>query len=193
MLSKIFKLACAAWALAIILCLILYSPTEEVEEVQISQDPAPVIEEVSLSEEVIIEPTPIIQEEVPEFAEEVKIALAKTVWGEARDCSTTEQAAVIWCILNRVDSSDPCFPDDIISVITQQDQFHGYDPEHPVELEIYILVEDVLNRWATEDVGRVLPKEYLYFHGDGKVNWFRIEYKHTGDYWDWSLESPYLS
>ena len=31
--------------------------------------------------------------------------IAKTVWGEARGCSVTQQAAVAWCILNRVDSA----------------------------------------------------------------------------------------
>ena len=36
-----------------------------------------------------------------------KVALAKMVWGEARGCSTTEQAATIWCVLNRYDSGGP--------------------------------------------------------------------------------------
>lgn len=36
-------------------------------------------------------------------------ALARMVWGEARGCSTTEQAAVVWCVLNRFDSDDPYY------------------------------------------------------------------------------------
>ena len=51
--------------------------------------------------------------------------IAKAVYGEAGICCTTEQAAVVWCILNRVDSTDPYYPDDIIAVITQTGQFHG--------------------------------------------------------------------
>ena len=42
-----------------------------------------------------------------------KVALAKMVWGEARGCSTTEQAATIWCVLNRYDGGghhDPALP-----------------------------------------------------------------------------------
>ena len=52
-----------------------------------------------------------------------------------------------------------------------------------------------MTRWLIEDkcvgdVGRVLPKEYLFFGGDGKRNYFRTEYI-GGDIWDWSLDDPY--
>ena len=121
--------------------------------------------------------------------------LAKTVYGEARGCSTTEQAAVIWCVLNRVDDECAFWPDDIIGVATQPEQFHGYYAGHPVTQEHYELALDVIDRWQREkngeaDVGRVLPPEYLYFHGDGKHNHFRTEYT-GGQTWDWSLDSPY--
>ncbi len=123
-------------------------------------------------------------------------ALAQTVWGEARGCSTTEQAAVIWCILNRADSEDPNFPNDPLSVVQQAGQFDGYSPEHPVEPDLVALVEDVLGRWEMEktavgSVGRVLPADYLYFEGDGQHNHFRREYIGNGETWDWSLASPY--
>lgn len=121
------------------------------------------------------------------------LALARTVWGEARGCTTTEQAAVLWCVLNRVDSPD--FPDDPLEVVQQPSQFSGYDPEYPVWPEILALVEDVLDRWELEktavgDVGRVLPKEYVFFEGDNRHNYFRTEYR-GGTVWDWSLDSPY--
>ena len=121
--------------------------------------------------------------------------LAKTVYGEARGCSTTEQAAVIWCILNRVDDARDFWPDDIIGVAAQPEQFRGYDAGHPVTREHYELALDVIDRWQREkngeaDVGRVLPSEYLYFHGDGEHNHFRTAYA-GGQTWDWSLGSPY--
>lgn len=121
--------------------------------------------------------------------------IAKTMYGEAMVCSTTERAAVAWCILNRVDSTDPFYPDDIIGVVTQSRQFHGYDAEHPVMPELYDLALDVIERWVeektgAEDVGRVLPAEYLFFGGDGKHNHFRTEWD-GGTVWDWSLPSPY--
>lgn len=126
-----------------------------------------------------------------------KIALAKMVWGEARGCSTTEQAAVVWCVLNRFDSGDPYYAgcDTIREVVAQESQFSGYDPAHPVTADILALVEDVLTRWMAEkvcvgDVGRVLPAEYLFFTGDGRENTFTTEWR-GGQTWDWSLGSPY--
>lgn len=125
-----------------------------------------------------------------EDAEAVEI-LAKLVYGEAGICSTTEQAAVVWCVLNRVDAGGG----DIIAVATAPNQFYGYRPGNPVSADIEALVRDVLARWRAEDtcigsVGRVLPEGYLWFTGDGKHNWFRNAYQ-GGDVWDWSLPSPY--
>ncbi len=121
--------------------------------------------------------------------------IARTVWGEARGCSETEQAAVIWCILNRVDSSIRYMPDNIIDVVTQKHQFLGYVKTFPVTKKIKKLVIDVLTRWemekaGVENVGRVLPPEYMWFHGDGRHNHFRDAYR-GGNRWDWSLDSPY--
>ena len=121
--------------------------------------------------------------------------IARTVWGEARGCSKTEQAAVIWCILNRVDSSIRYMPDNIIDVVTQKHQFLGYVKTFPVTKKIRELVIDVLTRWemekaGVENVGRILPPEYMWFHGDGRHNHFRDSYR-GGNRWDWSLDSPY--
>ena len=69
--------------------------------------------------------------------------LAKTVYGEARGCSTIEQSAVIWCILNRVDAGDGTIED----VVTAPYQFTGYNKEHPIKDEFVALAEDVLARW----------------------------------------------
>ena len=147
---------------------------------------------------------PIIKKEqeseidIPNIEEKYKDEIpyiARTVWGEARGCSETEQAAVIWCILNRVDSSIRYMPDNIIDVVTQKYQFLGYVETFPVTEEIRELVIDVLTRWeiekaGVENVGRVLPPEYMWFHGDGRHNHFRDAYR-GGNRWDWSLDSPY--
>ena len=119
--------------------------------------------------------------------------IAKTVWGEARGLSKTQQAGVIWTILNRFD--DGRFGKEIIRVITAPSQFAGYKSSHPVDPEIRNLVIDVLDRYAQEkagieNVGRVLPKDYLYFRGNGKTNLFS-EKLNSNNTWDWSLESPY--
>lgn len=109
--------------------------------------------------------------------------------GVSGDC---HRAAVIWCILNRVDAGYGDFEE----VATAPNQFAYYQNTRIVK-EFYELAEDVLDRWSQEkagikDVGRVLPQDYLWFRGNGKVNIFRNKYK--GDYkiWDWSLPDPYV-
>lgn len=129
--------------------------------------------------------------------ERAVVYIAKALYGECRGCTKTEQAAVVWCILNRVDSELPYMPDDIVSVVTQPKQFAGYADDKPVLEGLVEIAEDVMMRWKREkngetDVGRVLPKEYLYFWGDKKHNYFRMELE-SFEYWDWSLESPYES
>lgn len=133
-----------------------------------------------------------VAEYVPNAAEVE--ALAKLIYGVAGIVpSTTEQAAVVWCVLNRVD--DPRFPDTVLEVIEAPYQFSGYDPEYPVKEEFAILAADVLTRYRAEldgeeNVGRVLPAEYCFFTGDGRRNHFTTEWKST-DCFGWTLESPY--
>lgn len=128
----------------------------------------------------------------PPTEEELTI-LAKIVYREARGIrDKAHQAAVIWCILNRVDAG--LGGDTITEVATYPNAF-AWVPDTPVEQEFLMLAADVCERWNLEkagqdDVGRVLPKEYLYFTGDGEFNHFTIEWKGT-ETWDWSLESPY--
>lgn len=119
--------------------------------------------------------------------------IAKTVWGEARGLSKTHQAGVVWTILNRFD--DGRFGKGIIGVVTAPSQFAGYRSGNPVDQEIRDLVVDVLDRYSqekagVENVGRVLPKGYLYLRGNGKVNLFSKKWN-SNDVWNWSLESPY--
>lgn len=162
------------------------------ERLSIQEEPTP--PNITLAPEPLVVIRYATEEEQAERDRQMVEALAQTVWGEARGCSTTEKAAVVWCILNRVDS--PEFPNDPLSVVQQKGQFDGYDPDNPVESELVSLVEDVLSRWELEDtavgsVGRVLPKDYLFFEGDGTHNHFRQNYIKTGETWDWSLPSPY--
>lgn len=122
--------------------------------------------------------------------------IAKTLWGECRGVkSRAEQAAVVWCILNRVDSEFRYFPDTIEGVITKENQFTGYSPSHPVTESLADLARDVLTRWHREkagdtNVGRTLPKEYVYFVGDGTHNYFTVEWRGT-EYFEWTLPDPY--
>ena len=78
------------------------------------------------------------------YTHEDVIAMAKLLYGEARGVedlyiwdgrvisSEYQRACVIWSVLNRYDAG---WEDSIIDVIAAYKQFHGYDPEHPVEEE----------------------------------------------------------
>ena len=156
--------------------------------------PAPVAEAEPVETAVEPETIAAAETEMPYTVEDAE-ALAKAMWGEARGCGDTHMAAVGWCALNRVDS--PAWADDLLEVLSQPNQFCGYDPEYPVEPHILEIACDVLDRYYFEketgirNPGRVLPENYYYFTGDGYLNYFRTEYADTGVYWDWSLPSPY--
>ena len=145
------------------------------------------------------ETTPAVVEYEKIYTEADVIALAKMAWGEALVTkSDTEMAATMWCVLNRFDCDDPYYRNckTIEAIVKQSGAFAGYSSKNPENEHLIWLARDVLDRWNAEqhgetDVGRVLPADYLFFHGDGKHNHFRKDYKHDGHYWDWSLESPY--
>lgn len=158
----------------------------------------PAVDNLAYIGSIIFEEVPMWQDcNTPEYIPtqgEID-ALARFLYGEARNCSIEGQAAAVWCVLNRVDSDDPYFPDTIIDVVTQPNQFFGYNKHHPVIPELAGIAEDVLLRYSAErsgieDVGRVLPREYLYFSGDGYQNYFTVTYG-TTDVWDWSSYNPY--
>lgn len=125
--------------------------------------------------------------------------IAKIMYGEARGIkSKTEIACIGWCILNRVDAG---MGKNIQSVALAANQFyykagaptvsdHGYD--------LVALATDVLDRWSREkagqtNVGRVLPKNYMWYAGDGSHNWFYPSWPcKRAQRWNFkSVSSPY--
>jgi hypothetical protein len=130
--------------------------------------------------------------DIPSLASAYEIELiARTIWGEAGGIkNTAEQAAVAWCILNRVDRRGQS----IDAVVLEPNQFWCVTWEE-IPDSIYQLAQDVVFRWEREragyeNVGRTLPAEYEYFTGDGIKNYFTAEWQST-NYWDWSLPDPY--
>ena len=112
-----------------------------------------------------------------------------------RECggvpSKTEQACVAWCVLNRVDKYEMS----IYEVLRAPNQF-AFDESAEIRDDLFELAKDVLQRWNDEkngvtNSGRVLPKDYIYFHGDGVHNYFRNSFDGAYDIWDYSLDSPY--
>ena len=122
------------------------------------------------------------------------VDIAKVLYTECRSIpSTTEKACVAWTILNRADMQGIS----IYSVVRAPRQF-AFKEGTPVNDDLLTIAYDVLDRWNLEkngqtEVGRVLPKDYIYFNGDGKHNYFRNSYKKPYKVWDYSLPSPYES
>lgn len=195
-------------------------PEDVIDDPAQELDPEPNLEiPEDMLEEVIPEDTE--EEVIPEDVEEVEpedvetsmpevltpemdlsdaVMLAKLVYGESRGIySVTEQACVIWTVLNRVDATPGST---IYSIVTAPNQFH-YSSAFPTvddyRRDLVALAEDVLIRWYREkagetDVGRVLPPEYKWYGGDGVAhNYFRDAYQSPFNYWDYSLVSPYAN
>lgn len=108
------------------------------------------LEEVHQPTAVLLPSSGTVAEYVPNAAEVE--ALAKLIYGEAGIVpSTTEQAAVVWCVLNRVD--DPRFPDTVLEVIRIEFRAIGavtnpvllnVDTREFIKLNISLVAGDVL-------------------------------------------------
>lgn len=126
------------------------------------------------------------------YAKQDAIDIAKVLYNECRGVpSITEQACVAWTILNRVDNSNST----VYSVVRAPRQF-AFRENTPVWDNLLNLAYDVLDRWSREksgetNVGRVLPKKYMYFEGYNGHNYFRDKYSGSYNTWDYSLPSPY--
>lgn len=132
---------------------------------------------VLLAATTILHPVPSWQP----AAEDVE-AIARTLYGECRGAETeAEKEAVAWVILNRLDAG---YADTVLGVVSAPGQFAGYSPEHPLWPELVEVARRVLTlhhrEQRGESVARVLPREYLWFSGDGVQNYFRCEYKGAG-------------
>lgn len=190
----IFAIVCIA-LIVVMWRLICPDEAEAAEEKPLSEETTLHPQDfVPLAVTVILSPTPTAFR--ADFSDEEITAMAKTVWGEARGIeSRMEQAAVVWCVLNRCDK----YGTSLGETVTAPNQFHYGETFPTVDdygRDLTELVRDVISRWEREkngqtDVGRVLPSDYIYFGGDGQRNYFRNDFNFDGDIWDWSLPDPY--
>lgn len=114
------------------------------------------------------------------WTEDDVTTLARMVWGEGRGVSRNEQKLIVWTVLNRLDNGR--YGSSIRQVVTARGQFVGYRSGHPVTDAIREMVIDVLEAWDRGEAAKVYPPfardaNYLYFHGDGRHNWFRARYR----------------
>lgn len=163
-----------------------------------TEDTEPAIETETSEIEDVVETTPPAETTAEEsthiqyYTEQDVIDIAKVLYRECRGIeSDTEKACVVWTILNRVDT----YSSNVYSVVREANQY-AFSENTPVWDELVELARDVLERWnfeknGEECVGRVLPKEYLYFEGDGTHNYFKDNHVYPCNIWNYSIESPY--
>ena len=113
------------------------------------------------------------------YGESMNLPILSTKWGDRS--ATYQSAEAMYAVLNRVDAGYG----DISTCIKAKKQFVGYKANNPVTDEMYDLAKLVIEDWAIgQEKYRVLPSEFLCFHGDGRHNHFTtksgggIEYDH---------------
>lgn len=85
--------------------------------------------------------------------------IAKVLYGTARNHSSDGQRAVIWCILNRVEHTS--YPDTVIEVCEQPQQWMGYDASNPVIEELYNISLETLKSWYNQE-HRPMSADYIF-------------------------------
>lgn len=127
------------------------------------------------------------------ITEEEEREIARMLYGEERQYGYIERAAVVWHLLNRIDS--PLEANTVKGDLTHA-HYSGYIKSNPVEEWAIWIVRDVVWRYACEkegyeEVGRILPREFLYMACYKGHNRYRDRYRGSCHFWDWSIPSPY--
>ena len=122
------------------------------------------------------------------------VAMAGTMYAEARGLDKREMSMICWTILNRWDNGR--FGSTLHSIIWAKSQFsHSNRKVADNGVDLVWLAQDVLTRYWKEkngeqNVGRTLPKGYLFYYGDGRHNYFRVTNSGRGAY-NFGLWDPY--
>lgn len=108
--------------------------------------------------------------------------ISKVIYGTARNHSANDQRAVIWCVLNRVESIG--YPDTVAEVCAQPKQWMGYSDENPVIESIYNMVLEELKEWHKEG-HRPMGKEFVFLSWSSKEILLRDTFEETKStrYW----------
>ena len=108
--------------------------------------------------------------------------ISKVVYGTAKNHSVNDQKAVVWCILNRVESAG--YPDTVQGVCEQPKQWMGYSEDNPVMESIYDMVLEILKAWHNNG-HRPMGKEFVFLSWSSKEILLRDSFTENKDtrYW----------
>ena len=108
--------------------------------------------------------------------------ISRVVYGTAKNHSVNDQKAVVWCILNRVESAG--YPDTVQGVCEQPKQWMGYNEDNPVMESIYNMVLEILKAWHNNG-HRPMGKEFVFLSWSSKEILLRDTFAENKDtrYW----------
>lgn len=157
---------------------VIASDKEEEVKIESDEDTEIIIEEPEIKKKWYLEEDVINMAKMC-YGESMNLLVLHTDFGDRS--ATYQSAEAMYAVLNRVDAGYG----DISTCIKAKRQFVGYKSSNPVTDELYDLAKLVIEDWATgKEEYRVLPSEFLYFHGDGRHNHFTtksgggVEYNH---------------
>lgn len=136
---------------------------------------------VEAQQESEVQQAMLIAQEEAQHREEAE-AVAKVLYGTALHNSREGQEAVVWCIINRCESS--LFPDSIVEVCRQPVQWMGYADDNPVIRDLYDLADEVLTGWRSGGY-RIISPDYLYMSWSSDEIVLRTTFEETSrtHYW----------
>lgn len=108
--------------------------------------------------------------------------MARVLFGSALHNTEKGQRLVCWCILNRVDS--PLYPDNVIDVCKQEQQWMGYSEENPIIQNLYDVAVSVLDQYHG-GAYRAMAPDYIFMSWSENEIILRDEFKETArtHYW----------
>ena len=142
-------------------------------------------EEPEIVEEIVSEEPESAEEEIVPVSDPYRSeaeAVAKVLYGTARGNTETDQRAVVWCIINRCEST--LFPNTIEEVCSQKQQWMGYSDSNPIVQELYDIAHEELSTWH-EGGYRMIAPDFLFLSWSSKEIVLRTQFEENGAtrYW----------
>lgn len=108
-------------------------------------------------------------------------AVAKVLYGY-RNNSDNDLIAIVYCIWNRYEHAN--YPDDIVEVCRQEQQWMGYSDDNPVLSHLYDIAKAELDKLYSGSYRLVSPDYiFMYWSEDGVVLRDRFEEDAHTRYW----------
>lgn len=104
--------------------------------------------------------------------------ISKVVYGLAKYHSPKVHRYIVWCVINRVESSK--YPNTVKEVCQQDKQWMGYSDNNPVDEDIFNTVYNEVLSWHNGGE-RLLNSDYLFIQWSSSKIMFKTTYKDTSD------------